>query len=195
MISPFTDWAGRFIALYDRFRAEILQYDEFLDSSFFEKERLEPNVLVLRNHENMVNQRSLPKSMSLTATTTFSAMGFNSDSNDASTSKSMRFEQIPCEHIKQARRSFLHLEALCLTREAKKSLLRFRIGYARLEGNSELMPPGIRWGDEEERDGLVARAGKMFSSRGRKSSFGHIMRARKSINGLKMSNGRDIIGD
>lgn len=83
------------------------------------------------------------------------------------------FDYEASEHIKQAKRAFTHLEALCLTKESEKSLRSFRISYARLEGNSDLLPPGAKFlYDSDENHSFISKAGRIFSGSGRKSEFG-----------------------
>lgn len=77
---------------------------------------------------------------------------------------------------------FTHLDALCITSEARKSLKAFQQAYARKFDCEALLPLGGCMVDREQ--GFIARAGRLFSSggggRGRKTSFGVVTRKRSA---------------
>lgn len=59
---------------------------------------------------------------------------------------------------KRCRRAFIHLEALCLTDEAKKSLWEFQQSYARQVACVRLLPVG-----GSMKDGWMSRMGRAMS--------------------------------
>lgn len=76
-----------------------------------------------------------------------------------------------------SKRVFTHLEALCMTNEARKSLKAFQQAYARKFACEALLPLGGCMVDREP--GFIAKAGRLFSG-GRKSSFG-VARRRSAL--------------
>jgi hypothetical protein len=71
-----------------------------------------------------------------------------------------------------SKRVFAHLEALCVNAEARESLKAFQQSYARRFGCEALLPAGGCMVDREQAGGFIAKAGRLFSGRGRKSSIG-----------------------
>jgi len=106
----------------------------------------------------------------------------DSPSTESEPSSSSRGEE------RLSKRVFTHLDALCITSEARKSLKAFQQAYARKFDCEALLPLGGCMVDREQ--GFIARAGRLFSSGGggggsgggeRKSSFGVVMRKRSTL--------------
>jgi hypothetical protein len=84
-----------------------------------------------------------------------------------------------------SKRVFAHLEALCMTGEARKSLKAFQQAYARRFACEALLPLGGCMVDREQ--GFIAKAGRLFSG-GRKSSFGAARRRSALSMGFMIEN-------
>jgi hypothetical protein len=82
---------------------------------------------------------------------------------------------------KLAKRVFVHLEALCLTNEARKSLKSFQQAYARHIDCEALLPIG---GCMVDKESVLVRAGRLLAN-GRKSSFGLVRKASVGVLGKK----------
>jgi hypothetical protein len=61
---------------------------------------------------------------------------------------------------RRMQRVFIHLETLCITSDAKKSLWDWQLAYARKERNEKLLPTGGKMSEERS---WVSRMGKVFS--------------------------------
>jgi hypothetical protein len=93
---------------------------------------------------------------------------------------------------RRTKKVFLHLEALCVTNEAKKSLWEWQLGFARQMGNEKFLPTGGKMVDE--RGGWVSRVGRVLSggmssggsgtSLGRRSGLGALGRRKGSVMGI-----------
>jgi hypothetical protein len=88
-----------------------------------------------------------------------------------------------------SKRVFTHLDALCVTSEARKSLKAFQQAYARKVDCEALLPLGGSMVDREE--GFIARAGRLFGSGvgERKSSFGMTRRRSTLLSGFAIEGG------
>lgn len=64
------------------------------------------------------------------------------------------------DNNQRMKRAFVHLEAYCMTPDAKKSLWEWQLRYARLEQNEKLLPVG---GKMSENGSWVRRMGKAFA--------------------------------
>ena len=62
---------------------------------------------------------------------------------------------------RRTKKVLLHLEALCITNEAKKSLWEWQLEFARQAGNEKFLPTGGKMVDE--RAGWVSRVGRALS--------------------------------
>lgn len=65
------------------------------------------------------------------------------------------------EHDKRSSRAFHHLQSLCATNEAKKSLWEFQLHFARIERKPHLLPKGGKM--EDGRGGWLGRVGKAMA--------------------------------
>lgn len=65
------------------------------------------------------------------------------------------------EQDKRSSRAFHHLQSLCATNEAKKSLWEFQLRFARIESKPHLLPKGGKM--EDGRGGWLGRVGKAMA--------------------------------
>ena len=94
------------------------------------------------------------------------------------------------ETERRAKRILLHLEAFCVTNDAKKSLWEWQLAYARTQRNEKYLPQGGRMVGEQK-GGWVSRMGRAIgggasgtlSSLGRHSGLG-ALRKKGSVLGL-----------
>jgi hypothetical protein len=133
-------WSGRFMALHDRFSSENLAADaresrQSLTDSFSARPKTPYSSLYQRASH-------LPNS-----TTTSALRSFMTSSNVSPVN----------EEDARCRRVFDHLDSLCNTAEARRSLHVWQQAYARRHGRPALLPEG---GSMEEK-GLMA---KIFGS-------------------------------
>ncbi|KAL7951533.1 hypothetical protein V8C42DRAFT_304359 [Trichoderma barbatum] len=133
-------WSGRFVALHDRFSSENLAAEaresrQSLANSFSAQAKTPYSSLYQRTSH-------LP-----TSTTTSALRTFMTSSNTPSVT----------EEDARCRRVFDHLDSLCTTAEARRSLHAWQQTYARRHGRPSLLPEG---GSMEEK-GLMA---KIFGS-------------------------------
>jgi hypothetical protein len=119
--APSSYWAGRFTALHDRYRSEVL----------------EPEYLETQKHK------------------TWHVLSVEEIESSPYTR----------EEEKLGRRVFAHLEALCLTIEAKASLWRFQQDYARIVNCEAFLPIG---GSMNQKRSFMAKARRMLPG-GRKT--------------------------
>lgn len=142
-------WSGRFMALHDRFSSENLAADAFesrqsLANSFSTRPKTPYSTL----HQRASH---LPNSTTTSALRSFMASSSVSPENE---------EDARC------RRVFDHLDRLCTTAEARRSLHIWQQAYARRHSRPSLLPEG---GTMEEK-GLMA---KIFRNSGAKKSERH----------------------
>ncbi|KAM0351886.1 hypothetical protein ACHAPU_002400 [Fusarium lateritium] len=138
---PSAYWSGRFVSLHDRFLAEEFSNEEAVTSSSPFGNPFEPHAMT--TDRVAVNFR--PTHLSHSTTTS------------ALTSLSITKPRSP-PSSKDARcmRIFKHLESLCATSDARRSLLAWQQTYARRMGKPQLLPQGGRM----ENKSLM---GKIFS--------------------------------
>ncbi|KAL6890676.1 hypothetical protein GGI43DRAFT_214172 [Trichoderma evansii] len=142
-------WSGRFMALHDRFSSENLAADAFesrqsLSNSF----SMRPKTPYSTLHQRASH---LPNSTTTSALRSFMISSNASPENE---------EDARC------RRVFDHLDCLCTTAEARRSLHVWQQDYARRHGRPSLLPEG---GTMEEK-GLIS---KIFRSSGAKKGERH----------------------
>jgi hypothetical protein len=146
---PISYWCGRFHALGDRFHSEVL--DTCL---------LDPKILQQYLTGRTSSPTSPPPSKSKGR-----GKGKSKASEEDNTKKllySSTADNIE-DQDRRSSRVFLHLQALCATNEAKKSLWEFQLLFARIEGKPKLLPSGGRMTDE--RSGWVSRVGRAVGTR------------------------------
>lgn len=143
-------WSGRFMALHDRFSSENLAADAFesRQSSLANSFSTRPKTPYSTLHQRTSH---LPNSTTTSALRSFMASSSVSAENE---------EDARC------RRVFDHLDRLCTTAEARRSLHIWQQAYARRHSRPSLLPEG---GTMEEK-GLMA---KIFRSSGAKKSERH----------------------
>ncbi|KAH6647331.1 hypothetical protein BKA67DRAFT_577166 [Truncatella angustata] len=161
-------WTGRFVALEDRFHNEMLLPGNMTTLVTAHAERsIVPDYRAsvpahmpasASNPNLMRNIITGQSSRYSTCTATKSRLRAGGGSVDAG-----RLEN----EENRARRVFLHLEALCATSEARKSLHAWQQKYARRKGKEQLLPRG---GSMEDR-GWVGRLLGRGSHNGRRGSF------------------------
>lgn len=92
------------------------------------------------------------------------------------------------EEEERNKRVLSHLEALCVTNEARRSLWEFQLGYARAARNVKYLPFGGRMAGE--RTGWASRMGRVMSgmtssgtlsSLGRRSGSGGMAKKKESM--------------
>lgn len=146
---PNSYWSGRFQALNDRFHNELLE-NALQDSK------------IMRRY---TDQSPPPQAIHLPTL----------EKSNGKTTKQERvtnFEEIEdtCSAFisedqgKCIRRVFVHLEALCVTSEAKKSLWEWQLAYARQEQSEYLLPSGGKMTDD--RTGWVSRMSRAIRGSG-----------------------------
>jgi len=146
---PNSYWCGRFQALNDRFHNEALEMS-LQDSS------------MLKQYIEEVTPSTKPKLIS----TLRGKSQTESEELDIVNSCSRTMLELT---DKRLQRVFLHLQALCVTSDAKKSLWDWQLAFARIEQNETLLPTG---GKMEERPGWVSRVGRAFIGNSSESSLG-----------------------
>jgi hypothetical protein len=113
------------------------------------------------------------------------------------------------EEEKRNKKVLLHLDALCVSNDAKKSLWEWQLAYARTARNEKYLPQGGRMVGQEK-GGWVSRMGWMvnggmsasgsLSSLGRRSGLGALVRRKGNVMGLgqhaeeQQTQGRHVYG-
>ncbi|KAK7935593.1 hypothetical protein PG985_001088 [Apiospora marii] len=136
-------WTGRFMALQDRFHSEMLLPENLTTLITAHAERSQvlppPPPAPLR-------PSAMPTSSSNPNLSYPKARGRKHTSSVSSTSSNRASRELDAtllmDEDNRARRVFLHLEALCVTNEAKKSLHTWQNSYARRMGKECLLPRG-----------------------------------------------------
>ncbi|KAK1621485.1 hypothetical protein BDP81DRAFT_279198, partial [Colletotrichum phormii] len=149
---PSAYWSGRFMSLQDRFQGESLQEQTL---SIFVTAHASKASILAQQRATYQGRGNLP----LSTTTALDRYG------TAAIQEAKRLS----DEDNRSLRIFLHLQALCGTPEAQKSLHAWREAYARRMGRSVLLPEGTN----SDR-GFVAR---LFSGSGG---------GRRSIGGSQM---------
>ncbi|TQS38135.1 hypothetical protein Golomagni_01366 [Golovinomyces magnicellulatus] len=111
---PYSFWCGRFTALHDRFHNDML----------------EALVIDHKTFSRFQDGTRPPESSG-------STVGLN-DFIETTTG----LQYLNDEETRRCKKSFIHLGALCVTDEAKKSLWNFQLAYARFHGIRQLLPSG-----------------------------------------------------
>ncbi|KAK7966551.1 uncharacterized protein PG986_000828 [Apiospora aurea] len=150
-------WTGRFMALQDRFHSEMLLPENLTTLITAHADRsqilppppppppapLKPAAVPT---SSFIPNMSYPATRGHKHTSSTSSATSNRASRDLDA-------MLLLDEDNRARRVFLHLEALCITHEAKKSLHTWQYNYARRMGKECLLPRG---GGESSR-GWVGR--------------------------------------
>ncbi|TKW49784.1 hypothetical protein CTA1_6138 [Colletotrichum tanaceti] len=142
---PSAYWSGRFLSLQDRFQGESLQEKTL---SIFVTAHASKSTILAQQREVYQRRGNLP----LSTTTALDRYGTNAAVQEA---ERLSDEDNRCLRI------FLHLDALCGTPEAQKSLHTWQEAYARRAGRDVLLPQGA-----SVEKGFVAR---LFSGSSRRS--------------------------
>lgn len=137
---PSTYWSGRFVALRDRFRSENL-VPENMESLMEAHSKWVHNA---NKHTQLADTRKTRHGRSTvhlppSATTTTVLKQSDRRVTDNFTlpdASQLLDEQDRCKRV------FKHLETLCMTEEARQSLLAWQQEYARKTGQKRLMPKG-----------------------------------------------------
>jgi len=148
-------WSGRFTALHDRFHSELL----FPSNLSVLIEAHNSRSAIQNESPSPAGAKSLAKSTSLylrPSATTADIM--HNHGRDDSRSTAEMDARLLLDDDNRCRRIFLHLEALCVTPKARRSLHLFQQDYARKHKRSALLPIGGSMEDQ----GFVAR---LFSGR------------------------------
>ncbi|KAM0495096.1 hypothetical protein ACHAP8_008231 [Fusarium lateritium] len=150
---PSAYWSGRFVSLHDRFLAEDFSNDDGVssDSSFDNSFQM----FAMKTDRVAVNSR--PTHLSYSTTTSALTTLTGTKPRNKSSNKDAR-----CLRV------FQHLESLCITAEARRSLLAWQQTYARRVKKPQLLPHG---GSMEHKSlmGRIFSGGKGTSSGGRHS--------------------------
>ncbi|RKF60429.1 hypothetical protein OnM2_051015 [Erysiphe neolycopersici] len=111
---PNSFWCGRFTALHDRFHNDMLE-----------------TLVIDRKTYTRFQDGTLPSSRTVSTL---------NDSDSPETTAGLQY--LNDEETRRCKKSFIHLGALCVTDEAKKSLWNFQLAYARSQGKKQLLPIG-----------------------------------------------------
>ncbi|KAK8037969.1 hypothetical protein PG994_014736 [Apiospora phragmitis] len=139
-------WTGRFMALQDRFHSEMLLPENLttLITAYAERSHIlppppppphPPSRTVNISTSSSIPNLSYPNTRRHNHTSSISSPSSNRASRDLDAALLM-------DEDNRARRVFLHLEALCITKEAKQSLHTWQHNYARRMGKECLLPKG-----------------------------------------------------
>jgi hypothetical protein len=176
--SPY--WCGRFQALQDRFHNEVLNAALEDPKAFdcYVSARTPTPTLVNSKFNRDSKGKGKPNS--------------SSEQHGHRKSQSAIDRSIAEDEERRTKKVFLHLEALCVTNEAKKSLWEWQLAFARRMGNEKFLPSGGKMVDE--RAGWVSRVGRALSggmssggtatSLGRRSGLGALGRRKGSVMGI-----------
>jgi hypothetical protein len=168
---PNAYWCGRFQALNDRKSCDRVPRIHFSDTISellilgFYNEALE----VTLQDPNMLRQYIEEATPSPRANYNTFGKSKSKQTHTRTESEEMEDIQNSCSQLwkdtaeKRLQRVFLHLQAQCVTAEAKHSLWEWQLAYARIEKNKKLLPArGKMTDDMFERTGWVSRVGKVF---------------------------------
>ena len=133
-------WCGRFQALHDRFHLHNLEVTRLPQDEFRDVVGLKKEGDYAAKFKDKVKSK----------------VKRSSESEGPWSPRSKKFQMESEE--RRCRRVFNHLEALCLTDEAKKSLWEFQQNYARHIGCDRLLPVGATM-----KDGWMSRMGRAIS--------------------------------
>ncbi|KAK8034572.1 hypothetical protein PG993_009567 [Apiospora rasikravindrae] len=135
-------WTGRFMALQDRFHSEMLLPENLTTLITAHAERTQ----ILPPPPAPLKSAALPMSSSIPNMSYPNARGHKHTSSNLSIASNRASRDLDAmlllDEDNRARRVFLHLEAMCITHEAKKSLHTWQYNYARRMGKECLLPRG-----------------------------------------------------
>lgn len=166
---PSAYWTGRFVSLHDKFQTECLIHQNLLslvnaqsELAIARNKQRQPQILQDTRYSRY-NTRLPPSATSAailqqTGGGGIGTRGLTAQALDAA---------LLLDDDERCRRVFAHLEALCATDEARKSLLAWQQDFARKTGRKKLLPRGgtmedRMWGSYFTRMG-VKRIGKRSS--------------------------------
>ncbi|KAI6445648.1 hypothetical protein MCOR15_010717 [Pyricularia oryzae] len=175
---PTSYWAGRFLSLHDRFHSEVLSPSNLemmvkaqASLSTLENESRKPALQrttvtsssTLPDISLPIMPRKFSTNLPLSSSTILpSTETLAKNYNDESISKAALLE----DEENRCRRIFLHLESLCLTREARASLHAFQQLYARKMRRPGLLPDGGTMEDRSLISRLIVGGRKISGSSG-----------------------------
>ncbi|KAI6332696.1 hypothetical protein MCOR29_001221 [Pyricularia oryzae] len=175
---PTSYWAGRFLSLHDRFHSEVLSPSNLemmvkaqASLSTLENESRKPALQrttvtsssTLPDISLPIMPRKFSTNLPLSSSTILpSTETLAENHNDESISKAALLE----DEENRCRRIFLHLESLCLTREARASLHAFQQLYARKMRRPGLLPDGGTMEDRSLISRLIVGGRKISGSSG-----------------------------
>jgi hypothetical protein len=142
---PNSYWCGRFQALSDRFHNEVLEAslkDHLLFKQFMQKSSVSP-----------IPDVSTNKSI---VAINIKGKLYKDETEDSFHNTTEKF--LKEEDDRRSKRVFMHLEALCHTNDAKRSLWEWQLTFARIEKKEKLLPHGGRMTDTK--DDWVSRVGR-----------------------------------
>ncbi|CAJ0547651.1 Ff.00g044050.m01.CDS01 [Fusarium sp. VM40] len=126
---PSAYWSGRFVSLHDRFLSEEFSNEKTVTSGSSFGNSFEPHAMT--TDRVAVNSRPTHLSHS-TTTSALTSLTITKPRSSPST------KDARCKRI------FEHLEGLCATSEARRSLFAWQQTYARRMGKPQLLPQGGR---------------------------------------------------
>ncbi|TPX10016.1 uncharacterized protein E0L32_001213 [Thyridium curvatum] len=153
---PFSYWSGRFMALHDRFHGELLtpfNLQSVIDAQTAQSTLVNdpaPTPKQRKGNLPASNSKSSYLRSSLTGTSLADSPSHGTFQSIARTDVSLLLDE-----TNRCKRVFLHLEAMCTTSEAKRSLFLFQQDYARKHNRKALLPTGGTM--VAGRQGLVSR--------------------------------------
>lgn len=145
---PDSYWAGRFLALHDRFHSELLgpKNLEIMVNAH-------ASLSALPNQDGTAEQKLTYKAACMKPSATSSDVVHRPRVTSESKKAQIRDAELLEDEDNRCRRVFLHLETMCLSKEARGSLQAFQQEYARKMKRPGLLP---QCGSMEDR-GFVSR--------------------------------------
>ncbi|KAI0129610.1 hypothetical protein BJ170DRAFT_593163 [Xylariales sp. AK1849] len=162
-------WTGRFMSLQDRFRNEMLHPDNLTTLVNAQAERsvvsdqAATNVPGSASNPNLLRAKAKKHRYSI-SNSTIASRDKSKDSRNSIGAALLEDEE------NRARRVLLHLEALCTTSEARRSLHNWQQSYARRVGKEELLPRGGTLEDKGWMGRLLGRSSQDAGKRGSMAS-------------------------
>ncbi|ORY61630.1 uncharacterized protein BCR38DRAFT_487378 [Pseudomassariella vexata] len=164
---PSAYWTGRFMALQDRFHSEMLLPDNLTTlvnahahRSIVPRPKLPSHGLATSfTNPNLASYAKSCKQTSSSSTTASPNTTGQLNARNSIDAEMLENEENRC------RRVFLHLEALCTTSEAKRSLHAWQQSYARRTGKEEFLPRGGSMDDKGWMGRLLGRNGAQGAKR------------------------------
>jgi hypothetical protein len=139
-------WCGRFRALCDRFHDETLLLSPEATKQY------------VTDDSDGSNSISPPSSPSLSCKETHKSKQASELGGSTILPHSRMSDKKDEEQDKRSSQAFLHLQSLCTTNEARRSLWEFQLHFARIECKSYLLPKGGKM--EDGRGGWLGRVGR-----------------------------------